>query len=177
MFPRGLPPSGALPLCVWHTYVKCIIESICLIKLIKLCSATRCQKASEKGYIFDRLFISSICMRVMCRGVRLGSRCHIIPTGGRGAALRGILQVNSSATSVTPHATLSTNAPSSSTLTITRPDDWHLHVRDGEAMRSVVPHTARHYGRAVIMPNLTPPVTTVKAVSQCAIIRERIYLV
>ena len=51
------------------------------------------------------------------------------------------------------------------TLTLTRPDDWHLHVRDGAAMRSVVPHTARHYGRAVIMPNLTPPVTSVEAVS------------
>ncbi|CAB5712996.1 Dihydroorotase [Delftia tsuruhatensis] len=46
------------------------------------------------------------------------------------------------------------------TLTITRPDDWHLHVRDGEAMRSVVPHTAAQFARAVIMPNLKPPVTT-----------------
>ncbi|CAM4149301.1 dihydroorotase [Comamonas aquatilis] len=46
------------------------------------------------------------------------------------------------------------------TLTITRPDDWHLHVRDGEAMRSVVPHTAAQFARAIIMPNLKPPVTT-----------------
>ena len=46
------------------------------------------------------------------------------------------------------------------TLTITRPDDWHLHVRDGDAMRCVVPHTARQMGRAIIMPNLKPPVTT-----------------
>lgn len=46
-------------------------------------------------------------------------------------------------------------------LTITRPDDWHLHVRDGAALRTVVPHTARRFGRAVIMPNLRPPVTTV----------------
>jgi dihydroorotase len=45
-------------------------------------------------------------------------------------------------------------------LTITRPDDWHLHVRDGEALQTVVPHTAAQFGRAIIMPNLRPPVTT-----------------
>ena len=50
--------------------------------------------------------------------------------------------------------------PTMDTLIITRPDDWHLHVRDGEAMRSVVPHTAAQFGRAIIMPNLKPPVTT-----------------
>lgn len=44
-------------------------------------------------------------------------------------------------------------------LTITRPDDWHLHVRDGVGLQSVVPFTARHFGRAIIMPNLVPPVT------------------
>lgn len=46
------------------------------------------------------------------------------------------------------------------TLTLTRPDDWHLHVRDGEPLHTVVPHTARQFGRAIIMPNLKPPVTT-----------------
>jgi dihydroorotase len=46
------------------------------------------------------------------------------------------------------------------TLTITRPDDWHLHVRDGDALNTVVPHTAAQFGRAIIMPNLRPPVTT-----------------
>ncbi|MDO8317691.1 dihydroorotase [Rhodoferax sp.] len=46
------------------------------------------------------------------------------------------------------------------TLTLTRPDDWHLHVRDGAALATVVPHTAAQFGRAVIMPNLRPPVTT-----------------
>nr|WP_228897370.1 dihydroorotase [Acidovorax sp. Leaf73] len=46
------------------------------------------------------------------------------------------------------------------TLTITRPDDWHLHVRDGEPLHTVVPHTAAQFGRAIIMPNLRPPVTT-----------------
>ena len=46
------------------------------------------------------------------------------------------------------------------TLTLTRPDDWHLHVRDGAALQTVVPHTAAQFGRAIIMPNLRPPVTT-----------------
>jgi len=46
------------------------------------------------------------------------------------------------------------------TLTITRPDDWHVHVRDGAALATVVPHTAAQFGRALIMPNLRPPVTT-----------------
>ncbi|MEK9951371.1 MAG: dihydroorotase [Curvibacter sp.] len=49
------------------------------------------------------------------------------------------------------------------TLTLTRPDDWHLHVRDGAALAAVVPHTARQFGRAIIMPNLKPPVTTANA--------------
>ncbi|HMM46853.1 MAG TPA: dihydroorotase [Thiobacillaceae bacterium] len=47
------------------------------------------------------------------------------------------------------------------TLTITRPDDWHVHFRDGAAMRSVVTDTARVFGRAIVMPNLKPPVATV----------------
>ena len=46
------------------------------------------------------------------------------------------------------------------TLTIPRPDDWHLHLRDGEMMRAVLPHTARNFGRAIVMPNLVPPVRT-----------------
>ena len=46
------------------------------------------------------------------------------------------------------------------TLTFTRPDDWHLHVRDGAALRTVVPHSARQFARAIIMPNLRLPVTT-----------------
>jgi dihydroorotase len=45
-------------------------------------------------------------------------------------------------------------------LTLIRPDDWHLHVRDGDALHTVVPHTAAQFGRAIIMPNLKPPVTT-----------------
>ena len=48
----------------------------------------------------------------------------------------------------------------STTLTLTRPDDWHLHVRDGIPLNTVVPHTAAQFGRAIIMPNLKPPVTT-----------------
>lgn len=45
-------------------------------------------------------------------------------------------------------------------LTMIRPDDWHLHVRDGAAMRNIICYSARQFGRAIIMPNLTPPVTT-----------------
>ncbi|PJC15388.1 MAG: dihydroorotase [Comamonadaceae bacterium CG_4_9_14_0_8_um_filter_60_18] len=51
--------------------------------------------------------------------------------------------------------------PSLQTLTLTRPDDWHLHVRDGDALTCVVPHTAAQFARAIIMPNLRPPVTRV----------------
>ena len=45
-------------------------------------------------------------------------------------------------------------------ITLVRPDDWHLHLRDGAAMASVVPATARQFARAIVMPNLRPPVTT-----------------
>ena len=58
-----------------------------------------------------------------------------------------------------------------STLTITRPDDWHVHLRDEALLRSVVGATARVFGRAVVMPNLDPPITTVAA---AAAYRERI---
>jgi dihydroorotase len=47
-------------------------------------------------------------------------------------------------------------------LTIRRPDDWHLHVRDGEMLKAVLPYTAKHFGRAILMPNLTPPVRTTR---------------
>lgn len=47
------------------------------------------------------------------------------------------------------------------TLTIRRPDDWHVHLRDGAMLEAVVPHTARQFARAIVMPNLTPPVTDV----------------
>ncbi|MGT2454657.1 dihydroorotase [Cupriavidus basilensis] len=57
------------------------------------------------------------------------------------------------------------------TLTITRPDDWHLHLRDGTALAAVLPDTARQFARAIIMPNLKPPVTTV---AQAAAYRDRI---
>jgi len=54
------------------------------------------------------------------------------------------------------------------TLTITRPDDWHLHLRDGAPMAAVLPHTARQFARAIVMPNLKPPVTTAaQAVAYC----------
>jgi dihydroorotase len=49
------------------------------------------------------------------------------------------------------------------TLTIRRPDDWHVHLRDGAMLQAVVPYTARQFGRAIVMPNLDPPVTSVEA--------------
>ncbi|PON49690.1 Dihydroorotase homodimeric type [Parasponia andersonii] len=48
-------------------------------------------------------------------------------------------------------------------LTITWPDDWHLHLRDGDLLKGVIPHSARHFGRAIVMPNLKPPITTTAA--------------
>jgi dihydroorotase len=56
-------------------------------------------------------------------------------------------------------------------ITLTRPDDWHLHLRDGAAMASVLPYSARQFARAIVMPNLKPPVTTV---ALAAAYRERI---
>jgi dihydroorotase len=62
-----------------------------------------------------------------------------------------------------------TSRPTS--LTITRPDDWHLHLRDGAALESVLAHTARRFARAIVMPNLRPPVTTIDAARRY---RERV---
>jgi len=59
----------------------------------------------------------------------------------------------------------------SASITITRPDDWHLHLRDGAALASVLPHSARQFARAIVMPNLKPPVTTT---AQAAGYRDRI---
>ena len=70
---------------------------------------------------------------------------------------------------------LDTIARMTTTLTLTRPDDWHLHVRDGDALRTVVPHTAAQFGRALIMPNLRPPVTTTEAaLAYCARIKAAV---
>lgn len=57
------------------------------------------------------------------------------------------------------------------TLTITRPDDWHLHLRDGDGLKAVVGHTAARFHRAIVMPNLNPPVTTTE---QALAYRERV---
>jgi dihydroorotase len=61
--------------------------------------------------------------------------------------------------------------PVSPTLTITRPDDWHLHLRDDAMLAAVLPHSARQFARAIVMPNLKPPVTTTV---QAAAYRQRI---
>ena len=63
------------------------------------------------------------------------------------------------------------NGGMTSQITLIRPDDWHLHVRDGAALNTVVPHTAAQFGRAIIMPNLKPPVTTA---AQAMAYRDRI---
>jgi dihydroorotase len=68
-------------------------------------------------------------------------------------------------------STIATNDSSTPSITITRPDDWHLHLRDGAALASVLPHTARQFARAIVMPNLKPPVTTT---AQAAEYRARI---
>ncbi|MGN6498264.1 MAG: dihydroorotase, partial [Tsuneonella sp.] len=56
-------------------------------------------------------------------------------------------------------------------LTIRRPDDWHVHLRDGDMLRAVAPYTARQFARAIVMPNLSPPVVSVE---QARAYRERI---
>jgi dihydroorotase len=56
-------------------------------------------------------------------------------------------------------------SPAPTTLTLRRPDDWHLHVRDGAQLSAVVPFTARQFGRALVMPNLKPPMTTTDALA------------
>ena len=53
--------------------------------------------------------------------------------------------------------------PNETSLTIRRPDDWHVHLRDGDVMRGVLPYTARQFARAIVMPNLSPPIATVDA--------------
>ncbi|MBE9032862.1 dihydroorotase [filamentous cyanobacterium LEGE 11480] len=56
-------------------------------------------------------------------------------------------------------------------ITLTRPDDWHLHLRDGEALKAVLPHTTKQFARAIVMPNLKPPV---RSVADAAAYRDRI---
>jgi len=60
-----------------------------------------------------------------------------------------------------------------SELTLRRPDDWHLHLRDGAVMKSVLPDSALHFSRALVMPNLVPPVVTM---NDAIAYRERIVL-
>jgi len=62
-------------------------------------------------------------------------------------------------------------SPASTSVTIRRPDDWHVHLRDGDVLAAVLPHTAAQFARAIVMPNLKPPVTTV---AQAAAYRDRI---
>ncbi|MEO7917252.1 MAG: dihydroorotase [Dokdonella sp.] len=80
------------------------------------------------------------------------------------------------ASGITEEQPLLNDAPDQSTsavsqIVLTRPDDWHLHLRDGEMLASVLPDTARQFARAIVMPNLQPPVTTVE---QARTYRDRI---
>src|SRR3982750_3391186 len=61
--------------------------------------------------------------------------------------------------------------PAMNRLTLTRPDDWHLHLRDGDMLKVVAPFTAAVFGRAIVMPNLKPPIRTV---AEASAYRERI---
>ena len=61
--------------------------------------------------------------------------------------------------------------PLPNVLKIRRPDDWHLHLRDDQMLKAVLPYTSRLFARAIVMPNLTPPITTV---AQAEAYRQRI---
>ncbi|KAF0920129.1 hypothetical protein E2562_033433 [Oryza meyeriana var. granulata] len=67
---------------------------------------------------------------------------------------------NKTSISITMAASTSPPPPPPQELAITRPDDWHLHLREGDVLAAVLPHSAMHFGRAIVMPNLKPPVTT-----------------
>lgn len=82
----------------------------------------------------------------------------------RSAAGSSVVPAAAATTPTSTSQSSSSSSSSSDTLVITTPDDWHLHLRDGSAMRSVVGHSAAHYGRAIVMPNLVPPVTTTELV-------------
>ena len=71
-----------------------------------------------------------------------------------------------------PQAGAAGFAESARTITLRRPDDWHVHLRDGPLLQAVAPATARCFARAIVMPNLTPPITTVAA---AVAYRERIH--
>ena len=108
------------------------------------------------------------------------SSAHMTLSSGAGAAMRQGSRIAAAAAKRSPlydcrsastrtpaaqfHAAEAEAAGLPETLTITRPDDWHLHVRDGDMMAAVLPHTAATFGRAIIMPNLQPPVTDVEQV-------------
>ena len=84
------------------------------------------------------------------------------------ALLNLIAMISSSSA---PMSSSSPTGTSVDSVSLARPDDWHLHVRDGAMLAAVLPHTARQFGRAIIMPNLKPPVTTTE---QARAYRERI---
>jgi dihydroorotase len=93
-------------------------------------------------------------------------------TGGRENALRpGIAVFLGSRTAFPSLAPCAKRQAMSDTITLRRPDDWHLHLRDGAVLAAVLPESARHFARAIVMPNLVPPVVTG---AQASAYRQRI---
>src|SRR5207237_5361755 len=62
-----------------------------------------------------------------------------------------------------PSVSLKDRVMTTDSVTLSRPDDWHVHLRDGAMLEAVLPFTARQFARAIVMPNLVPPVTTAEA--------------
>jgi dihydroorotase len=96
-----------------------------------------------------------------------------VAVGGGAANLRAAAPGGGEVSAMQNGAMNSPSQPWAHSITITRPDDWHLHLRDGAAMAAVVPDTARQFARAVVMPNLKPPITTTaQALAYAARIRN-----
>jgi dihydroorotase len=94
-----------------------------------------------------------------------GTTCH------HPASLASIASSSSTAASLLRPRARGKSTRVTEAIELRRPDDWHLHLRDGDALRAVLPHTARQFARAIVMPNLRPPVVRV---DQAAEYRERI---
>src|ERR1700733_14114454 len=97
--------------------------------------------------------------RPSARSARMSSAKALIPVS-RGAE-RTLCEF-AGPQALPPARSAISDAPMTTRITIRKPDDWHLHVRDGDMLKAVLPHTARHFGRAILMPNLVPPIRTVQ---------------
>ncbi|KAJ9517496.1 hypothetical protein QJQ45_025018, partial [Haematococcus lacustris] len=137
----------------------CPLGQCCLLKLTVTPPDLQIQAAQSRLAAGARMQQRSLQMVLSrCGSVSAQVHCHVAPCVSL-LARRGHTRASS------------TTATTVDSLTITQPDDWHLHVRDGPGLHSVIHHTARHFGRAIIMPNLPQPVTTA---SLAVAYRERI---